>query len=55
MGDPQFCSGFNTMSWSNDLDGLGVRKPPSSDPLRGSELFLDILMDQAQAEVNVEI
>ena len=32
MGDPQFTKGFNTMSWSHDLDGLGYphfRKPPS--------------------------
>ena len=36
-------------------DALGVRKPPSSDPLRGSKLFLDILMDQVQAKVDVEI
>ena len=26
IGDPQFSMGFNTKSWSNDLDGLGV--PP---------------------------
>ena len=33
MGDPQVTIGFNTKSWSNDLDDLGVppwlRKPPN--------------------------
>ena len=33
LGDPQVTIGFNTKSWSNDLDDLGVppwlRKPPN--------------------------